>query len=529
MSQEKEKSSRRDFVKGAVTGLVVGAVATGAGAAAMWPTAAPPTGAVKTVTETVTQTATAAATAGPAPFSGKVTIALHSGHFEDPWRDWYTKPIKQELGIDISVVGIPVETMFDKLLLELSTGTGAYDLIQFNPAWYGDFVQYLVPLDDRYAKLADDLNQRPDTRAIATGDIAWGDIHAAFRERSNKFGGKIYTTHIDGDVIRLYYRADYLNDPTEQANFKAKYGYALAPPKTWDQYNDIAAFFIRDRGKTGKNNLYGIIEQRRRGRMYYWYLLRYLSYTPPGEGGLPHLFDPTNMKPMINSAEALQALASFKKSTDLCPPGVLDFEWDENFRGFMSGTAIMTLHWPDEGKRYKELTDPLGEHGSAILGSATPPGVVMKDGTLNWWSSAFGGWVMGIPSASKNIDGAYAVMKYMMSTDVSLRMVTDPNTGQDFFRYSHFFSPYVAAMGIPADYFTAGFDAISHLYPELRIPAGATYCDSLDLNLSKFLAGQETDKACLDTVASDWEKLTDTHGRDSQLKAYRAAMGLPAL
>src|SRR5260370_11278760 len=43
----------------------------------------------------------------------------------------------------------------------------------------------------------------------------------------------------------LFYRKDLFNNPTEQANFKAKYGHDLTPPTSYDQMYQIAEVFNR--------------------------------------------------------------------------------------------------------------------------------------------------------------------------------------------------------------------------------------------------------------------------------------------
>merc|ERR1711881_182788 len=49
------------------------------------------------------------------------------------------------------------------------------------------------------------------------------------------------------------YRKDLFENPAEQKSFQSKYGYALAPPKTYSQLRDVAEFFTRP-----EQNLYGI-------------------------------------------------------------------------------------------------------------------------------------------------------------------------------------------------------------------------------------------------------------------------------
>lgn len=56
-------------------------------------------------------------------------------------------------------------------------------------------------------------------------------------------GDQIYGLPWKPDVMVYYYRKDWLEDDANKAAFKEKYGYDLAPAKTWEQYQDIAEFF----------------------------------------------------------------------------------------------------------------------------------------------------------------------------------------------------------------------------------------------------------------------------------------------
>ena len=82
----------------------------------------------------------------------------------------------------------------------------------------------------------------------AQDQIGFKYLIPTYRDRILSWGGKTYGYPYDGDAHKMYYRRDLLTDPTQMADFKAKYGYDLpAPPKTWKQYHDIAEFF---NGKT---------------------------------------------------------------------------------------------------------------------------------------------------------------------------------------------------------------------------------------------------------------------------------------
>ena len=100
-----------------------------------------------------------------------VTAALHSGPFVNAWGP-HVKRIKELYGINLELVGIPVNELYDKSILELSMGTGAYDIVQYNPGWVGDYIDFMRPLDDYMDRW----------------DPGWMDIHEGFREWENTYG-----------------------------------------------------------------------------------------------------------------------------------------------------------------------------------------------------------------------------------------------------------------------------------------------------------------------------------------------------
>ena len=57
------------------------------------------------------------------------------------------------------------------------------------------------------------------------------------------YGGKKYMVANDHDGHIMYYRRDLFANPHHQTAFREKYGYALAVPKTWTQFRDVAEYF----------------------------------------------------------------------------------------------------------------------------------------------------------------------------------------------------------------------------------------------------------------------------------------------
>ena len=103
-------------------------------------------------------------------------------------------------------------------------------IFTYIPSWMPDLVragalENLDPLVDKFG-YRDELK----------------DIAPAYRDNQMTVNGKIYGFPDDGDVMLLYYRKDIFEDPKMMEEFKAKHGYALAPPKDWKQFDEIGQF-----------------------------------------------------------------------------------------------------------------------------------------------------------------------------------------------------------------------------------------------------------------------------------------------
>ena len=62
---------------------------------------------------------------------------------------------------------------------------------------------------------------------------------------------------LDGDIHIMFYNKVAFERPENKQKFKAKYGYELAPPQTWKQWDDMAAFFHGWGWDGSDNKLFG--------------------------------------------------------------------------------------------------------------------------------------------------------------------------------------------------------------------------------------------------------------------------------
>ncbi|MCK9329176.1 MAG: sugar ABC transporter substrate-binding protein [Candidatus Cloacimonetes bacterium] len=434
----------------------------------------------------------------------KITVVGDGGNNQVAWL-WNQQEMEDEFGCEIEIVSVPFENLYTKLKTEFVGNTGAYDIIVYFPKFMGDFVEngYIIPIDDYIAK--DDPNL--------------ADIVPAFQELYGKWGGKTYNLPYDGDVLALFYRNDIFTDPIEKQNFKAKYGYELHTPKTWDEYMDIAEFFTRKKGDTlmGKvltEDFYGTATYGQQDFQYCWYMCI------AGSMGADY-FD-EDMNPTINSPEAVKALELFKEQFKYCPPECTNFGFDELQAIFLEGNCAMEIQWTDPGRvgQNPEISNISGKIGTALV-----PGTKQADGTIKNTATLAAGRVMAISSTCKNPDIAYQIIRYM-SQEASLAYVSSPQSGQDPFRFSHYENTGAFEMferqSDAVDYLNGIKENLEHGYPELMIPGAQQYLDQLAVNINDYISSNTmTAQKALDNTAKQWNDITNTYGKDNMKTAYK--------
>lgn len=418
----------------------------------------------------------------------------------------------------VEIVEFPFSELYPKFVTAMSQQTGDFDVIGFIPAWVPDFAPFLSTMPAE----------------MQTGP-AWEDIHPVFRDRLMSWGGEIKSATMDGDMHMLNYRADLFEDPANKEAFKAQYGYELAPPVTWEQYYDIAEFFTASDAVD-----YGTAEAYKIGGQQFWYFFSHAAaYTnnPNTPGAM--FFDPETMDAQINNPGWLRALEEFKRGLEYNPPGALNNGSGDVRPLYAGGTVAMNIDWADSGVLGATEGSIKGNVRTAVLPGSTE---IWNSETQQWDTFetpvaspflAFGGWQLAVPSDSRNQEAAWSFVAEVTSPEVSGKAIVTANTGVNPYRLSHYenlenwasiFSPVEAE-----SYLGAQRDSLDspNVALDLRIPGFNSYTDVLEIELSKALAGEVEPQAALDAIAEAWNEITDDLGRESQLAAYRASMGLP--
>lgn len=427
-------------------------------------------------------------------FSGtELTIVWEDGlQAQDP--TVFSGPMWEELtGIKINVVGKPFTELYSSQVAEAIGGTGAYDVLTFPPAWTADFVaqemlQDLGPYIDQYMNKAD-----------------LDDFHPLYRELMN-YGGSIYGIFDDGDVIILYYRRDLFEDPANMEAYQAQYGVPLAPPATWEEYDQIQAFFTEQ----GGGETYGGVSQRAPGQVFGWFSEEFRN-----RGG--RFFDEATLDATLASEAGIATLARMVESNKTMPPGVETFGFVEVLTAWMSGqVAMIGGTWPPIGRWSEGTTD----EQLAWVPPTTVAGKVGYSVMPMGHSLHNAGFSLGVSTDSENAEAAYLFVQWLTSPTISLQRVMLPYALRDPYRLSHFASEeYRGRWASAPDYLETLQAAADSALLDLILPGSAEYMTAIDQAVTAAQAGTDPESALADADAA-FNEITDRIGRDAQKAAY---------
>jgi multiple sugar transport system substrate-binding protein len=397
-------------------------------------------------------------------------------------------------GIQINVVEIPFTELFSQAVAEHLAGSGAFDVINYTPAWIGDLADagVLEPLDPFIDKYMD------------KSDLE--DIHPTYRGLTG-WKGQTYGLFDDGDVFVMYYRKDLFEDEQNQADFQARFGRELVPPATWQEWDEVCQFFTEKFAP----DLHGCAIQRAEGANFFWFEDHFRV-----NGG--RFFD-DEMNAAINSNMGVQTLTEMVNSNQWMPPGVEKWGFIEVLSAWLDGKLGMIITWPPIGRwseGYGTQTAQLSwvpkTQIAGHVGYAVPPG---------GHAQLAAGFNLGVSADSKNKEAAYLFIQWLNSPEISGQRVKLPFALRDPFRLTHFEDTLYQNLwpNAPA-YLNTLQDGAATGLTDLAIPGAREYEEALDRAVTAAYAGTDP-KAALDRAAAEWDEITQRIGVDSQKAAYQ--------
>lgn len=411
------------------------------------------------------------------------------GHFFGP--QW-----TQLTGINVEVVEYDFEDMHELIL------SSAKDVDIFNiiPSWQGDFVEagIVEPLDPYIAQ------HYPEEEL--TG------IYPTYRDTWMMQSDTIYSIPDDGDVHILYYRRDLFEDPDNQAEFESQYNYPLQPPETWQQWDDICAFFTAKFAP----NLYGCAIQHT-AQTYPWFQSIFRA-----RGG--EFFDPQTMKAQVNNEIGVEAVNVLLSSMADQPPGAKDWNFLDAFGAWMDGRLAMLISWPPVGRwseGYGSQVEQLNWLPETQVAGKVGYAVQPEGGELAV------GMSLAISTQSANKEAAYLFIQWLTSEDISLQRTMTPFALRDPYRSSHYESDlYKAQWAGAAEYLEILREGARTGYADLAIPGAREYEKAGDDALIDIMQGADVEER-LNQLAAEWDAITEAYGLESQRESYLRWRELP--
>ena len=380
----------------------------------------------------------------------------------------------------VTVVNIDGSQLYNKQVIEMVGQTGAYDVVTLETAEKAEFAEngFILPLTDYFK----DKQAQID------------DIATALRNMTVSYKDEVWTLPYYTYTAGMMFRADLFEDATEQAAFKAKYGYDLAPPTTWAQHRDIAEFFTRKVGETLKGepltkDFFGV------GLM---------------AGPFPEIQDELSSPLWVMGSDWLtdegvvpvddveKVLAAYVEELKFAPPAALTVTYDGVMNQMKDGQIAMTHgffldQWPNATQTEKLVP------GAKMGVSAAPGG-----------KSYIGGFLLAVSASSRHPDMAKDFVAYIGGHDAQkvfaeaggtstlTSVLTDPKfaTPEMHLRTGHF----ATLVGILND--MEGFT--SNLF---QTPFGAKIYNTMQIPLQSAAAGQISVRQAAEQLAADVAKI----------------------
>jgi multiple sugar transport system substrate-binding protein len=415
---------------------------------------------------------------------------------------------EKETGIELEIVGAPAGDIFKRVLQDVTTQSAAFDIYTHPWNSLGDLVEAggAMNLDDFVSKYQPDWAD--ETRGTPTAQTA---------ELLYKYGGSYYGASLDGDFHTWVYNKNYFDDPGHAGAFKEKFGRDLAPPKTWEESDQISQFFTGRKG-VGDIPIYG----NGNDMAPFWGLPRF--YARMAAQAVPNMywFD-ENGVPNLATEGAIKAAKEYVGIKDSSHPDVLSWSYAEGYAGIGSGQTVHLATYTNVAK-FVDRKNPDGTNASAttgMLSAYAPPGVQHAEGLVRR-SVIYYNITGTVAAQSANAEAAYLFLQWLSSTRTYSWMTGNPGGYFDPFQKANFEEPFVQETYHPY-MMDAIRETISRSVPTINF-AGQTALDAaLDEELQAALTGQKTAEEAMLAAQDKWVKIIQKKGEDKMIPIINAS------
>ncbi|EGE56897.1 UNVERIFIED_ORG: ABC-type glycerol-3-phosphate transport system substrate-binding protein [Rhizobium esperanzae] len=287
----------------------------------------------------------------------------------------------KETGIEVKFTVVPYQGVFDKFSAEIASGSSAFDVVTIDVVWNAKFANHVEDLSPLFSDTV-----RKDLPPALLADA--------------KVGEKMIGMPAWANAEIVFYRQDLFDKSEEKKAFQTKYGYPLAPPKTWQQWRDMAKYFTRDTDGDGKVDFWGTDTIGTFSEEWMAHVL---------QAGSPGVILDKDGKVIIDNEAHKKALEFYiaPHCTDhSVPENVNEIGWGEAQNLFYQGKTAMMKFWAHAYKMTPEDSKVSGKVGVAPM-LAGDAGIAAIPGP----------WYNVIPSASQHKDAAKKFIAFAIANN----------------------------------------------------------------------------------------------------------------
>jgi len=424
----------------------------------------------------------------PAELNGMIWSLYYGGPMQKQQQEF-----KKLTGIGVrEIQDIPTPQIPQRTMAEAIAHADTFDFFHIDLTMIPSLVSagLLEPLDDYMAEVGYKI------------DMVGNSSHFM------RYNGKTYGLPTDGNVFIQLFRKDLFESPDEQKAFADTYGRPLAWPKTWEEHQDIVAFFHRP-----EKELIGSGSLRDRVFGGYWFYM-YLY----GAGGFP--FD-DDMEPTLNTPAGRYAVDVFLNMKKVSHPEAPGWGTTQMIPEHMAGHIFSSQYWVG---LISSVEAPRSKTQRKWLYGLVPGS--KASGKMLYRSIAIPlvGLVVNRYSPRKRQAALLAL--YWSTLQNSIEIVGDREfTFHDPWHPGHFTSPYVEEA-----YTKEGLTAVKQnllvACPAIYLTGYLEFQDALFKHLSEAYIGQLTAQDVLTKTEAAWRDTIQNIGKrklKAELAGYKAA------
>ena len=378
-------------------------------------------------------------------------------------------PFEALSGINVELVPIPDDSMYDKVLAEFISGNASFDALQFFSPWLGDFAApgFLHELDDFSEKWA----LPPD------------DFHDTYRLNYGFFNGKMYGIPFDCDIQMVHVRKSYMEQIL---------GGEVDVVNSVPTYDEL----IRVSGELNKIEP-GVAGVGLMAAPGFWstYTWEHIS----AQAGMM-LFD-DNWEPIFNGDEGMKGLDTILQLAKNANEGHAGAGWPENRAAWLGGQVATNISWQDSGTQgmrpdQSQIVDDFVTIYEPRIegGRFAPPNIA--------------GSTSCVAASAQNAEGAFLMLGFLTTASIMAMNEANANGVAPGYR-SVLANEELQKVSQPAKIWGESLD---HAWCSPRLPGAFPIEQAIGNEINRAVVGQITGQEALDNAAAAVRSIMSENG-----------------